>query len=112
MPRDDMFVVMYKILSYLYSCEKKGEKPLPSLLTGEGDLLHINEAYFANIIEEMVDEGLVKGFQILKTWSGTKDVVTNDPRITIKGVEFLQENSMMKKVAKALKDAKDILPFI
>ena len=35
-----------------------------------------------------------------------------EPRLTIKGMEFLQENSAMKKIKNGLKDIKDITPFI
>ena len=32
------------------------------------------------------------------------------PRITLKGLEYLQENSMMQKAAKTLKGIRDFLP--
>ena len=34
------------------------------------------------------------------------------PRLTIKGMEFLQENSAMEKIKNGLKDIKDVTPFI
>ena len=36
MAQDDMFVVMYKILAYLYSCMKSGEEPRMSMLAHDG----------------------------------------------------------------------------
>ena len=35
-----------------------------------------------------------------------------EPRLTIKGMEFLQENSAMQKIKNGLKDIKEVTPFI
>lgn len=35
-----------------------------------------------------------------------------EPRLTIKGMKFLQENLTMQKIKNELKDVKEIAPFI
>ncbi|MEG0585127.1 MAG: YjcQ family protein [Christensenellaceae bacterium] len=35
-----------------------------------------------------------------------------EPKITLKGLEYLHENSMMQKIMRAAKGIKDTIPFI
>lgn len=112
MAHDDMHVVVYKILAYLYSCMKKGEKPCERHLVHDGDVLHIPYQYWATIIKDMLDRGYVEGFVVNKAWGGDIMVGINEPRITMEGVEFLQNNSMMAKALSFLKETKSMLPFI
>lgn len=105
MSRDDMFVVMYRILKYLYSCMKKG-------IPADADLVElsgVNEPYYYSIMNEMIDHRLVKGFRRLNT-KDMKVIVADEPSITMEGVEFLQENSMMKKAERYLADIKSAIP--
>lgn len=112
MAHDDMHVVAYKILAYLYSCMKKGEKPCERYLKSDGDLLSIPYQYWATIVKDMFDRGYVEGFVASGSWGGDLVVVFDNPRITMEGVEFLQGNSMMAKAVKFLKETKSALPFI
>ena len=112
MAQDDMFVVMYKVLAYLYDCMKKGVEPRPSMLANNGDMLNIEESYWARIMKELVDHGYVDGVVVLGTWQGDLIVKFNHPVVTMEGVEFLQENSKMQKALNYLKEAKSALPFI
>lgn len=45
MAQDDMHVVMYKILAYLYSCMKEGMKPQLRHYAHDGDVLSIPYGY-------------------------------------------------------------------
>ena len=112
MAQDDMHVIMYKILAYLYDCMKKGIQPQESQIRPGGIIGSIPELYWARIMEELSDNYLVKGIGIIHVYSGDIIVNLNDPTVTFAGVEFLQENSMMKKAAKFLKEAKSTLPFL
>ncbi len=112
MANDDMHVVMYKILAYLYSCMKSGDKPIFEHYSHDGDVLSIPYPYWASIIQQLQENGYVSGFVIKKTWGGDTLVVPSDPSVTMDGVEFLQDNSKMKKALKFLKDTKSALPFI
>ena len=112
MAQDDMFVVMYKILAYLYDCMKRGIEPKRSMLAHDGGMLNINESYWARIMKELVDHGYLEGVVVDGTWQGNLIVNIVQPIVTMEGVEFLQENSRMQKALKYLKEAKSALPFI
>lgn len=112
MAQDDMYVVMYKILAYLYDCMKRGAKPAQSHYTHDGDLYRIPYPYWAQIMHELVEHGYVDGIVVFEDMSGDLIVDVVDPRITMEGVQFLQENSMMQKALRFLKETKSALPFI
>ena len=112
MAHDDMHVIIYKVLSYLYSCLKKGERPDRHMLSSAGALFGgVPEAYWTAIWMEMSDRGLVKGVGRMP-YDNIMSVIVENPRITLDGVEFLQENSMMRKARDLLRDAKSVLPFL
>jgi hypothetical protein len=112
MAQDDMHVVMYKILAYLYSCMKKGEQPVERHYAHDGDVLSIPYQYWASVMAELSEGGYVKGVTVIEAWGGDRIVRCPSPSITMKGVEFLQENSTMRKAANFLKETKSMLPFI
>lgn len=112
MAKDDMHVIAYKILSYLYACLKSGKEPLKSVYGSNGTLFDIPESYWVVIMEKLAENGYIKGFKAMKTMEGMRIPIQCDLCITMAGVEYLQENSMMRKVAKTLKEAKDTIPFL
>ena len=109
MAHDDMHVVMYKILSYLYKCMKAGENPDMRMVSAE--VLGINERYHAHIVKELISRGFVEGYRVTEV-PGHTSVMADAPYITMNGVEFLMENSMMKKALGFLTATKDALPFL
>lgn len=112
MAQDDMFVVMYKILAYLYDCMKKGMEPRPSMLAHDGEMLNIDQRYWARILKELADHGYVSGVIVRGTWEGELLVRFNHPTVTMEGVEFLQENSTMRKALEFLKETKSAIPLL
>lgn len=109
MAQDDMHVVMYKILSYLYKCMKDGVKPERAMYSA--DAMGINEAYWQCIMVELTRRKLVRGFEVIST-AGDDYVTARNPSITMEGVEFLMENSMMRKAFEFLRDTKSAIPFV
>lgn len=107
MAKNDYFVVAYRILMYLYSCFKEGEKPDTSIFGV--DALNINNGYWVNIMESLWDEGYIKGLMIINS-SGVQGVKLIDLKITQKGIEYLTENSTMQKAKDFLKTVKEIVP--
>lgn len=107
MAHDDMHVVMYKILGYLYYCMRNGFEPREAMLSHKGDMLSIPYPYWESIMGELVCRGFVRGVSLAKD-----GVYLTAPSITLEGVEFLQENSMMAKALDFLKEAKSALPFV
>lgn len=109
MAQDDMFVVMYKIIAYLYDCMKNDAEP--DFNKWNSDAMNVPHAYWMNVVEQLVEHGYVTGTTIIRTSSGLI-IRPIDPKVTMEGVQFAQENSMMAKAARFLKDAKASIPFI
>lgn len=110
MAQDDMYVIMYKILAYLYDCMKHDIDP--DINKWSAEAFGIPEAYWAKIVKELVDHGLIDGVNVMGTFGNKLIVSPYDPKVTMEGVQFAQENSMMAKAAKFLRDAKASIPFI
>lgn len=75
------------------------------------EALKISEERKNRILQSMIDDDLIDGFERVH-YAGGYGFKAIDPRLTIKGMEFLQENSTMQKIKNGLKDVKDITPFI
>ena len=61
MAKDDYFVIVYKILAYLYARLKKGEPVEAEMLMYDGGLFQINREYWVYIIDNMLEQGYIKG---------------------------------------------------
>lgn len=108
MARDDYFVIAYRILSYLYECFKMGERPDTDMFGPA--TLGINNGYWVNVMESLFNEGYIIGFTFRTPIGGVRGVKICDLRITQKGIEFLQENSLMAKARDFLKTMKETIP--
>ncbi|WP_455256725.1 YjcQ family protein [Peptoniphilus asaccharolyticus] len=73
--------------------------------------LKVSDNRINKIIESLVEDGYLTGIKISKSKTGNIVMFIN-PRLTIKGMDFLQENSTMQKIKNGLKDVKDMTPFI
>ena len=60
MARDDMHVVMCKIIAYLYACMKKGIEPDEKVIRYDSDMIRINKNYWMHIMEMLSECGLVR----------------------------------------------------
>lgn len=96
MAHSDMQVVICKILTYLYECLKAGKAPQWADLQYNSKLIEVPETYWKVIISELIKLWLIDGLMPFrtKTRSGWAD---NGIRITLKGVEYLEENQGMQK---------------
>lgn len=102
MAQDDYFVIVYKILKYLYQCMRAGKRPMADDICHESQLFSIPETYWTQIMEELIDQGYVKGIvKVPMTGRGTGIKINPEAAITMRGVEFLQDNSMMRKAKDA-----------
>ena len=109
MAQNDMYVVMYKIIAYLYDCMKRGAEPRGNCW--DATAMGIPEPYWAQIVDELVSHSLISGVIITRV-NGGLVVTPNDPHVTMEGVAFAQENSMMGRAKQFLIDAKSSIPFI
>ena len=113
MAKDDYYVIVYQILSYLYSQLKKGKDIEPEKLLHDGTLFNINYDYWVYIMVNMLEQGFIKGVNNANVGNGYYIVQQlKDIRITPKGIEYLCENSFIEKAKQFLKDVKEITPFI
>ena len=49
MAKNDYFVIVYKILSYLYECMKAGKEPAQEDIACDSQLFHISQRYWNHI---------------------------------------------------------------
>ena len=99
------FNVIYKILKYLES----------TLDTGEVDrrifnskAFGVSENRFYALLKMLEDEGYITG--VILDCDIYLEAKMDNPKITLKGLEYLEDNSVMKKVAAALKELKSAIP--
>lgn len=113
MAKDDYFVIVYKILAYLYARLKKGEPVEAEMLMYDGGLFQINREYWVYIIDNILEQGYIKGLHNVRAGNGyyIKEQLSNCS-ITPKGIDYLCENSLLEKAKQFLKDVKEITPFI
>lgn len=111
MASDDYFVVVYKLLSYYYTIMKKGipvrQEEIDAIKLG------INQPYLLDVYRNMLSEGYLTGTTVETDGTGISyldDI--NNVRITTKGVEYIVENSIMKKIGNTLSQLKTWLPYI
>nr|DAS27376.1 MAG TPA: YjcQ protein [Caudoviricetes sp.] len=106
---DDNFKIIYKILSILKSSLDNLKCDIDRL---SPQSLNISIEKRDNIIELLLDKNLIKGVIIKKYQDGDSILVLNDIKITLDGLQYLEENSIMKKMYKLAKGIKDVTPFI
>ena len=92
----DNFKIIYKILSALEKSMDLEECNLDSI---SSEALKISN-----------DAGYIKGVTIQKYVTGETNVDAEDIRLTLKGLEYLSENSIMQKMYKAAKGITDLIP--
>lgn len=103
----DNFKIIYRILSQL---EKDMDKTNVNLDAISYDVLCITENRWLNIIEMLYRDGYIIGVTINKEMDGIRNYNCDDMAITIKGLEFLKNNSLMQKAYKTTKGIIDLIP--
>lgn len=72
--------------------------------------LEISKERWARYIEMMLDVGYIKGAKVYKDIFGETCVDADNIRITLKGLEYLHENSIMQKFYNAAKGIVNLIP--
>lgn len=101
----DNFKEIYKILLAL---EKAMDMPAFDI---NSLALEVSTERFNRYLEMLQDAGLIKGAELFTSVTGEQHL--KNPRkikITLKGLEYLQENSIMKKMYQAAKGIVDLIP--
>ena len=103
----DNFKAVYKILTAL---EKAMDYLEFDIRQVGPDELGVTPERWSRYIEMMADVGYIKGVSVSRDILGEIRVSTKDVRITLKGLEYLQENSIMQRMYNAAKGIKEITP--
>ena len=113
MAKDDYFVLVYKILAYLYTVLKEGRSPDAKMLQHDSTLLGVNEPYWTYIMENLQAQGYITGLTVVAAWGGARSISNLERcQITPDGIAYLFENSLLAKAKELLKDVKAMTPFI
>lgn len=104
----DNFNVIYKILKRLEKAMDYDEFDIEQI---SAENLGISRNKWCRIMEMLAQNGYIQGVTVKYIIDGNNALISAyNPRITLKGLEYLNENSLMKKAANAAKGIKDIIP--
>jgi hypothetical protein len=111
MAKNDYFVIVYKVLTYLYACLKSDASPDMEVLTAEN--FSIGPRYWHYIILNLYQDGYITGVQIMDFHAAPEPTARVQPNIQItpKGLMFLDENSTLQKVKGFAKDIAAFKPW-
>lgn len=101
----DNFKAVYKILSALEKAMDLSE--FDSKTIGP-EVLGVTQERWNRYIEMMEDVGYIKGVSIKKNVLGDYIMDCKEMSITLKGLEYLQENSIMQKMYNFAKGIKEV----
>ena len=112
MAKDDYFVLVGRILVYLYSRLKgrDGRDPMEYLQPGTKEF-PISRDYFDYIIRHMYKNGFLEGMELRCSPDGEvlEAFVSERTQITPAGIEYLEDNRIMRKVIALIPGAAEII---
>ena len=104
----DNFRLIYRILKILEKAMELEEFDKNQI---SAESLNVPFPLWCRIMKMMVDNGYVTGVDIRNTFECNYPQATLiRPEITLKGLEYLNENSFMKKIANIGKGIKESVP--
>ena len=103
----DNFKVIYKILSVL---EKSMDLEQCNPESISAETLRISQDRWNKYIEMLSDAGYIKGVQIKKFVTGATSLDIRNISITLKGLEYLSENTIMQRMYKTAKGIAELVP--
>ena len=105
----DNFAAIYKILKVLD--RHKGDEEFDSVQIS-AETLGISHRDWEQLLIELQRNGYVDGVLYERTMSDKYPHVVEPvyPRITLRGMEYLSENTLMKKAGRVLRGIKDMTP--
>lgn len=103
------FKIIYRILKYLQSSLDVDE---PDFSVIGAEALNMTQAKWSRIMKMLADSGYIDGLIIVDVDNAPYPFVrfSSSTALTLKGMEYLEENSLMKKAAKIAKGVADIIP--
>ena len=103
----DNFRIIYRILHYL---ERAMDYDEPDLSQISAEKFSLTEQRWTAIMEMLAREKYVDGISVKRSADGEAVLSISTPRITLRGLEYLQENSMMKKAANLVRGVAEFIP--
>ncbi len=100
------FKLIFRILKYIETCMEYEEFDDDNFTASH---FGVSKALFLNILQALLEAGYISGIKIVTDKCGS-DIVLINPHLTLAGMEYLADNTMMKKTYKLLKGIKDITP--
>lgn len=103
------FTVIYRILKIFQAAMDLDEFD-PNAISASR--LKISENRLDKLLMMLAKNGYIEGVTFKQYWNSSVPEVCIEPSasITLKGLEYLEENSMMKKAANLAKGIKDTIP--
>ena len=98
---------IYKILKYLREAMNYEEADIDFI---SANALGISENLWISIAEMLTRSGYITGIEVKYGAQGERVLSISNLRITLKGIEYLEENSLMRRAAYIAKGIKDIIP--
>lgn len=105
MAKDDIEVIEYKILKYLYESIKAGHRAALSEVAWHCELFDITRDYWLYIMHDLIERELVSGLKYVEAKDMESVLEVGTFTITQAGREYLKENSLMQKVKSLLGEA-------
>ncbi len=102
----DNFKTIYRILRYL---EKAMDLDEPDMERISAETLGLSEQRWIAIMEMLTRDQYIAGVSVKRSADGDVAISVSAPRITLRGLEYLQENSLMQKAANLAKGVVDII---
>ena len=103
----DNFKAVYKILTQL---EKDMDNEYADVDKFGPEALCVSEQRWMRYMEMMSDCGYIKGVQVSRDITGARNINCRNIQITLKGLEYLQENSIMRIIYRAAAGISDLIP--
>ncbi|WP_455090044.1 YjcQ family protein [Peptoanaerobacter stomatis] len=103
----DNFMVIFKILSILESSLDDESVDMDRL---SAKALNISENRLNSLLKMLSDSGYIEGVSVRSYNDGGVAVIVNNIKITLAGLEYLSENSLMKKAYNMAKGIADLIP--
>lgn len=102
MAKNDMEVIMYKILRYLYECIKTGKSPELTDIMWRCKLFDIPKVYWLAIMRELIEDEYIDGLRFIGAKDMEQVLQVGDIRITKKGRDFFRDESVVSKIKPVL----------
>ncbi len=104
---NDHFKCIYRILSTIENDMNSKSFDIEKM---SPNILNISEERWVKYINMLIDAGYIKGIEAHYDIYEELDVNINRLEITLKGLEYLSENTIMQRIYKMAKGISEIIP--